>query len=334
MAVSLPGPEDLHQGAPSADRAAARTGVACQRDAAGANAAPAVLVVGASGFLGAHVRRRFLAAGVHVRGTCGRHAGPGLDAVDLLDAQATTRYVRSLQPQPDVVVWCAKGHREDDDEQSLNATGLCALVRAVPAATRLIFLSTDGVLPGTGGPHAEGVTPLPFSGGSSIARYTNGKLWAERWLGRASPLAGTTTIVRTGVIYGQDVSGHWDARTAAVLQDFAAGAPFSRAANLLRTFVHVEDLASALCELAALEMPGILHAGPERGESHYTFALAIARAFGLPAQLLRPHSIPPEDVAEREVRLDTRLRTSAIRAQIATRFHSVDEVFARVARQG
>jgi len=292
-----------------------------------------ILVIGASGYLGAHVYRRLLEEGAHVYGTCGRHHRPGLLTIDLLDPQATARYLISLRPEPDVVIWCAKRNRENDDEQALNETGLCSLVRSVPGTARLIFVSTDGVLPGTGGPHGEEVMPSPFSSDSSVARYTNGKLWAEQWLQSDSPLAHTTTIVRTGMIYGRAVSGEWDARTAAVLNDFACGQAFSKADNLLRTFVYVEELASALCELAAIDcIPGILHAGPEHGESHYTFARAIARAWSLPMHLLSPHQIPPEDVKEREVRLDTRLNTSLLRSKLATRFHSVDEVFALLAR--
>ena len=290
------------------------------------------LVIGGSGFLGAHVYRRLLEQGAHVYGTCGRHHRPGLQAIDLLDPQATARYLVSLRPEPDVVIWCAKRNRDDDDEQALNETGLCNLVRSVPGATRLIFVSTDGVLPGTGGPHGEEVTPVPFSSDSPIARYTDGKLWAEQWLQSDSPLAHTTTILRTGMIYGRAVSGEWDARTAAVLRGYASGKPFSRADNLLRTFVHVEELASALCELAAIDcIPGVLHAGPEHGESHYTFARAVARAWSLPVHLLGPQQIPPEDVKEREVRLDTRLNTSLLRSKLATRFHSVQETFTLLA---
>lgn len=293
-----------------------------------------ILVVGASGFLGAHVYRRLLEEGENVLGTCGRHHRPGLQTIDLLDTQVTTSFLNSLRTEPDVIIWCAKRNRENDDEQALNETGLRDLARSVPDTTRLIFVSTDGVLPGTGGPHGEEVTPSPFSSDSSIARYTNGKLWAERWLQSDSPLAHTTTIVRTGMIYGRAVSGEWDTRTAAVLKDFASGEAFSRADNLLRTFVHVEELASALCELASIDcIPSILHAGPEKGESHYTFAGAIARAWSLPMHLLRPHRVPPEDVKEREVRLDTRLNTSLLRSKLATPFRSVDEMFTLLARQ-
>ena len=290
------------------------------------------LVIGASGFLGAHVYQRLLDQGAHVHGTCGHHHRPGLQAIDLLDTRDMARYLNSLRP--DVVIWCAKRTHENGDEQALNETGLCNLVRSVPDATRLIFVSTDGVLPGTGGPHGEQVRPSPFSSDSSIARYTNGKLWAERWLQSDSPLARTTTIVRTGMIYGRAVSGEWDARTAAVMNAFASGETFSRADNLLRTFVYVDELASALCELATIDcIRGIVHAGPEHGESHFSFARAIARAWSLPMHLVRPHQIPPEDVTEREVRLDTRLNTSFLSSKLATQFHSVDERFTLLARQ-
>ena len=262
-----------------------------------------------------------------MHGTCGRHHRPGLQAIDLLDPQATARYLISLRPEPDVIIWCAKRNHENDNERALNENGLRNLTCSVPDATRLIFVSTDGLLPGTGAPHGEDVRPVPFSSDSAIARYTNGKLWAEQWLQNSSPLARTTTIVRTGMIYGRAASGEWDGRTAAVLNDFALGQPFPRADNLMRTFVHVEDLASALCELVIDFVPGILHAGPEHGESHYTFARAVGRAWSLPVHLLRPHRIPFADVEEREIRLDTRLDTSFLLSRLKTRFHSVEQAF-------
>ncbi len=291
-------------------------------------------MIGASGFLGAHVYRRLLNEGAQVHGTCARRRLPGLQEVDLLDTRALGRCLDGLRPN--VVIWCAKRTDEpgEDDERALLETGLRFLARFVPATTRLIFVSTDGVLPGTGGPHAEGVIPMPFASESAIARYTNAKLRAEQWLQTSSPLASKTTIVRTGMIYGQAVTGLWDPRTTAVLTDFASGGSFTRADNLLRTFVHVEELATALCELAAIDcIPGIVHAGPEQGESHYTFARAIARAWSLPLDLLRPHRIPPEDVEEREVRLDTRLDTSFLRSKLKSRFHSVEDTFAGLASQ-
>ena len=290
------------------------------------------LVIGASGFLGAHVYKRLAHEGAQVHGTCARRRHPGLQAIDLLDTGAMGGYLRELRP--DIVIWCAKRTEEpgEHDERALLETGLRNLARSVPDTTRLIFVSTDGVLPGTGGPHAEGIIPRPFASDSSIARYTNAKLWAEQWLQTASPLAPTTTIVRTGMIYGQAVSGLWDPRTAAVLKDFDSGSGFTRADNLLRTFVHVDELATALCELAATDcIPGIVHAGPQQGESHYTFARAIARAWSLRLDLLRPHRIPPEDVEEREVRLDTRLDTAFLRSKLKTRFHSVEDTFLRLA---
>ncbi len=97
----------------------------------------------------------------------------------------------------------------------------------------------------------------------------------------------------------------------------------------MRTFTHVEDLALALCELAIDFVPGILHAGPEHGESHYTFARAVARAWPVPVHLLRPHRIPFADVEEREIRLDTRLDTSFLRSRLKPR--SVEQAFPLVA---
>ena len=98
------------------------------------------LVIGASGFLGAHVYRRLLDRGAHVHGTCGRHPRSGLQAIDLLDQQATARYLLSLRPEPDVIFWCAKRNHGNDDERTLNENGLRNLTYSVPDATGVVHI--------------------------------------------------------------------------------------------------------------------------------------------------------------------------------------------------
>lgn len=84
-------------------------------------------------------------------------------------------------------------------------------------------------------------------------------------------------IVRTGPIYGPDAGGQWDRRVRTLLASLERGERVVRSGNVFRTFVHVEDLASALAELLDSEWRGTLHLGPGGRESYWSFCRKMAR---------------------------------------------------------
>lgn len=134
-----------------------------------------VLVVGASGFLGAHTYELLnRARGVSVVGTYGRNPlFPDLQALDLGSAESVNDFMKSVQP--DIDIWCAK-HAPESSELPLNTVGLRTLMKSAKPSMRLVFTSTDGLLLGTDGNYDESVTPFPINANSSAAVYTNSKL--------------------------------------------------------------------------------------------------------------------------------------------------------------
>jgi nucleoside-diphosphate-sugar epimerase len=127
-----------------------------------------ILVIGAGGYLGAHLRARLARdAKGEVVGTC-RPQSPvvGLSPMDLTDPMATFRALGALRP--DVVVWCASvGARQPwpqrEREESRLLAGLDTVLEALDQTGQLIYVSSDGVLPGVGGPHDESCVPVPMA---------------------------------------------------------------------------------------------------------------------------------------------------------------------------
>ena len=124
-----------------------------------------ILVFGAIGYVGAHVYQQWAAdPQAAVVGTCSK-----------------VRRVRGLlkDVKPDVVIWCAKA-REDHEEEEMHRAGLAAVVQEVGPTARLIFLSSDRVLPGKCGHYDERTEPQYSVGSMALDRYINAKIDAER----------------------------------------------------------------------------------------------------------------------------------------------------------
>lgn len=287
-----------------------------------------ILVVGASGFLGAHTYRLLTRQDdAAVVGTYGRRAVfPGLRHVDLSSRSSVMALMRAAQPE--VVIWCAK-HTAPALEAPILETGLPSLTEAARPGTKLVFVSTDGVLPGTSGRYGEGADTLPVDSGSAVAQYTNAKRNAEQFIASAWD---DYSIVRVGPIYGRSSTGEWDARVLGLLEAFRLGETVSRAANIKRTFIQVEDLAAALCELSTSAYKGILHLGPAEPASYFDFARTVAEVSGFPVQRVRPYDVSSEEIRERAIRADTSMDTEWAGRILKTRFRPLQEGMADAAR--
>lgn len=287
-----------------------------------------ILVAGAGGYLGAHLMARLARSGtVDVVGTCRPGATDrGLVPVDLTDPGPTLRAMRALAP--DAVVWCAKaGARPSEaararDEEGLLA-GLDAVLEGLGATARLVYVSSDGVLPGVGAPHDESAVPVPMASSLPLAAYTNAKLEGEE---RVRGSGDRHLVVRVGPLYGRGLTGAWDGRTTALRDAWRSDAVVERATNVVRTFLHVEDAAAALAELCRTDRAGTLHLGPKLPASHFAFALATARRLGVPSARVRPVTVTGADAERRGVRLDTSLDTGRARTTLATSFRPVGDV--------
>ncbi|QEU88593.1 SDR family oxidoreductase [Streptomyces viridosporus] len=267
-----------------------------------------VLVVGGSGFLGYEVLRRAVAAGWDVAATY-RTRPEELPPVtwyraDLRDPGRMGEVLARTRPA--AVINASSGHAD----WAVTADGAARLaLEAARAGCRLVHVSSDAVFSGADVHYPEEALPDP------VSPYGAAKAAAETAVRVAVPEA---AVVRTSLIVGHNRSAHEEA-VHALAAGRRAGVLFT---DDVRCPVHVDDLASALLEIAASDGSGVFHvAGPDAMNRH-ELGVLIARRDGLdPARLpagLRSEVAPPGN-------LDIRLVTDATRARLRTRLRGARE---------
>ncbi|MEV6235639.1 NAD(P)-dependent oxidoreductase [Lentzea sp. NPDC051838] len=232
-----------------------------------------VLVIGAGGFLGAHVRRAALDAGFDVV-TAGRSpvaSSPRHLRIDLgaVTASALAELIARLEPR--AIVNCA-GATEGDARAltTTNVDGVTTLVRALMLAgggIRLVHLGSAAEYgPGrTGVPVTEWMPPHP------IGEYGLTKLLGTQMIVRArvDGLDGAVLRVFNPVGAGAGRGG-LPGRAAAALRAAVADRGDLRLGPLdaVRDFVDARDVADAvLAAVTADWLPPVLNVGSGRGLS-------------------------------------------------------------------
>lgn len=283
-----------------------------------------LLITGGSGYLGEALADRASAAGWQVAATFfsrqPARAGIAWHQLDVRDADATARLFAELRP--DVAIHTAY-RLSGPDLWPITAQGAEHVALAASAAgTRLIHMSSDALFDGDlppGQRYSEADDPSP------ITPYGEAKAAAERAVERLAPGA---LVVRTSLIYGGALPGQHE---RLVLEALAERADIAFFTDELRCPVAVGDLAAALVELAAGDRAGRLHiAGPDV-QSRYSFAQAVARAYGHdPARLRGGLSAASGTRRPRNCALDSSVAYGLLR----TRIRGVAEVLGLETRAG
>jgi dTDP-4-dehydrorhamnose reductase len=250
---------------------------------------PRLFITGLAGLLGGELAARAIADGWDVTGSVFRRpsAVPSV-ALDIRDEDA----VRAALRGADVVVHTA--YRQDDE--SVTVDGAEIVARCTPG--RLIHLSTDVIFSGAlGRPLREDDVADP------VTDYGLWKARAEELVLRLRPDA---LAVRTSLMYRGDGSTRHE--------QLARDPSMSFYSDELRSPAQVGDLASAILELASLDVAGPLHVAGADGLSRLDFARLIAgpAVRGGPRPAGRPG--------------DCRLDSSRAQALLQTRLRGAHEV--------
>jgi dTDP-4-dehydrorhamnose reductase len=269
-----------------------------------------LLVIGGSGYLGRTLTRQAGLAGHEVIATRHAHVPPATDAdtdwrrVDIRRPAEVAAL--ALDARPDVIINAA--YQYSDWETTADGAAHVALAAAT-AGARLVHVSSDAVFSGAAPGYDERCLPDP------VTPYGAAKAAAETAVKAITPAA---VIARTSLIVGDGDSPH-EKLVHALAAGTRSGVLFT---DDVKCPVHVNDLASALLELAAAPPSGIRHvAGPD-AVSRYELGLLVAARDGLDRAAL---PAGPRTAAGLSGRSDVRLDCTVTQDGLTTRLRGARE---------
>ena len=237
-----------------------------------------VLVLGAAGLVGRHVRAAL--AGHDVVATT-RDGTESTTRLDVRDASELRRVVSGARP--DVIINCAAAAHAERCEREPEATRavnvgpvrvLCEIANEVRAT--LVVLSSEYVFDGTRGRYAEEDPPSPLN------EYGRQKVAIEAFARRAR----RHLVIRTSGIYGREPARKnfvWQLADALRSKE-----EFRVPSDQLITPTYAPSLAAGIVELLSGGANGTFHVVGPRIVARHDFAILIANKFGLKSDLIRP----------------------------------------------
>ena len=254
-----------------------------------------VLVVGASGFIGRYVSSRLADAGGHtvfstyqsrppVDDGASRHRLEITDGaqLDALFAVARPQVVVHLAAMADV----GTAERNPELAAAVNATATETIARFCERrASRLVFLSTEYVFDGHGGPYREDDPPAPTT------QYGRTKFLAEQ---AVASLKSNWSVLRTSIVYGWPAPGRrnfvpW------LVDRLRKGEAYRAPTNVYRTPVYVEHLVDGIARLVETEGTSVHHVAGSDWVNMHDFAVTVAERFGMDPSLVIPVTEPTHD---------------------------------------
>ncbi|MBI2932634.1 MAG: SDR family oxidoreductase [Planctomycetes bacterium] len=262
------------------------------------------LIIGATGQVGGALRKAMPDARVTKR-----------PEVDIRDRAAVERACAGAQTVILAAALTAVDYCEDhpNEARAINVEGTRNVARVAP---HLIYLSTEYVFDGEGGPYGEDDAPSPLS------VYGRTKLEGEL----AAREAKQWTIVRTTVVFS------YRPGSKNFLMQVLSGKPMRIPVDQISNPTLAENLAEAIVELAQRRLTGIWNlVGADRLD-RYDFATRIAERFELDASQLTP--VSTRELAQPAARpLNAGLKIDKARRELKTRLLTVDEALNMARRQ-
>ncbi|MFI1485492.1 SDR family oxidoreductase [Streptomyces sp. NPDC020747] len=262
-----------------------------------------VLIIGGSGFLGTELVRLATAAGWETAATyCSRPcvgAGASWFRLDLRSPGHVDELLAAVAPS--AVINATSG----GSDWAVTADGsIRVAMAAMQRGCRLVHVSSDAVFSGSRMRYDETCLPDP------VTAYGAAKATAETAVRLLAP---TAAVARTSLIIGHGGSVH-ERLVHALAAGTREGVLFT---DDIRCPVHVEDLASALLELAVSDRAGMFHLAGADAVSRHELGVLIARRDGLDAARLpagrRADTLMPGAL---DVRLDSRATQERVRTRL------------------
>ncbi|PAV31425.1 dTDP-4-dehydrorhamnose reductase [Virgibacillus profundi] len=264
-----------------------------------------VCVFGANGYVGASVYKSLRKIpSINVSGTYLREPSlfDELYKLDINEPESFSSYYK--QENPDVVIWSVM---DGPNEHMLTDQGLMHLLTFLTPETKLIYISSDFVYSDGKGPYDEEDSLSTLPDDHLFSSYTNAKIKAEHLINNE---LSNYVILRAGPIYGENQIGKLDDRTDKLSYHLRSDKSIAFRDDLIRTFVHVEDLASVITELVQNDVTGVYNTGQSESKSYYQFMRLMAEQLGYNPNFVEKES--EYEKVDQEIPKDTSLITKKI----------------------
>lgn len=225
-------------------------------------------ITGATGLLGPYLLAAAAARGAAIG--LSRNSKPG---GDLTDANVVHRLFKDVVPS---LLIHAAGYTDvdgcelnPDHADALNRRTTEIIAAALPAGSRLVYISTDQVYPDLAGPHREDrVAPVNQYGRSKRA-------------GEMEALARPGALVVRVNFFGASRTAGRTSLSDYVVQSLGACRPTPLFADVLFSPLHMATLAEVVLDLAGMGATGVFNLGCREGASKRDFGLGVARHLSL-----------------------------------------------------
>ncbi|GGB35072.1 sugar nucleotide-binding protein [Virgibacillus dakarensis] len=272
-----------------------------------------VCVFGANGYVGASVYQQLHHTDTdEVVGTYLQEPAilEGLYKLDVNEPESFSNFYK--KENPDVVVWTVMS---GPNEHKLTDQGLIHLITHLTPQTKLVYISSDFVFSDGNGPYEEDDPLSNLPDDHSFSNYANGKVKAERLIDNELT---NYIILRAGPIYGENGIGKLDERTDQLSYHLRSGNPIEFRDDLIRTFVHIDDLTKAIDVMVHNDVTGVYHVGPEEKQSFYEFMKQMAKQMGYDDRLVKKGS--EIEKVDTEIPKNTSLITEKIKDVVSIEF--------------
>ncbi len=291
-----------------------------------------LLVIGGSGFVGAHLVNLAANADYRVAYTYATHkvALPARAYQVRIEQQGFLEACIA-ETQPQVIVYCAAPSPRADDatHRAVNIKSVHRVLACLSTTlnrTLFVYLSTNAIFSGRRGPYREDDAPDPKVRQDVYRAYALTRREGEEV---ASSHWDNTLVVRTATVNGRDIQGKLNPRLAGPYNCLLAGHRLSRFCDRYISPTLVNNLAEALLETITHNFTyrGILHLAGSQRVTDFEYGCYLAQQLEIDEGLVEKEYMADSPLLANGPK-DNSLNTTFAQSLLRTRLLDVEEQLA------